>query len=68
MSDTFELETDDAAVVLRDGELELIMPQFEDDEVVPDDYLIFAAFMIGFQEPEFRSFMLSLFSDEMRSH
>lgn len=69
MTSTFELQNDEAAVILRtNGEVELIMPEFEDDELVADDYLILSAFMIGFQQPEFRQYMLSLFSGEFREH
>jgi hypothetical protein len=67
MTDTIELADDEAAVVLRsDGDLELVMPDFEGEEVVPDDVLIMSAFMLAFREPDFRAFMLSLFAKEYR--
>lgn len=62
-----KLARGDIAVILReDGELEMLAPEIEADEVVPDDTLIMSAFMIGFKEPDFRRYMLSLFAKEWR--
>ena len=64
MSEVIELEDDEAAVVLKgDGALELIVPEQEGDDIVPEDILVLSAFMIAFREPEFRQYMLSLFGE-----
>lgn len=67
MDGSFELGEGDIALIIReDGELELLMPEIEEGDKVPDNTLILSAFMIGFNEPEFRAYMLSLFSKEWR--
>lgn len=53
------LDPNEAALVTKDGGLELLFPEFSGDEPIPDAMTLLAAFMLRVeQEPEFVADML----------
>jgi len=53
-----ELQPDDAAFLIRaGGELEMLMPDRQGDELMPEDCLVLAGFALGFRDEGVRSLM-----------
>lgn len=60
MSEQLDLNDGDVGIILRaDGEVDLFIPQPDDDDAdVGDDVLIATAFALRIDDPEFRQEML----------
>ena len=50
MSQQFELPDDSAAVILHPQDVEIILPQYDDDDIVPDNMQIAGAIAILLKE------------------
>ena len=52
MSQQFELPDDSAAVILHPQDVEIILPQYDDDDIVPDNMQIAGAIAILLKEDD----------------
>lgn len=64
---TLKLRLQDAALVLRDGELTLTAHIPDGDTPVPEDLAVLSGMMIAFGDESFRRLMVSMLAREMES-
>jgi len=64
MSEKFELEDDDAAVIFKkDGSFELAIPNSEEDADVPDHVMLCCAMGVVIRDENFKKQMIERFEE-----
>ena len=58
MTTKVEMDDDEAALFIQgDGNIELVLPKYDDDDEVPDDHVILSLIGAIFHDEEFREFV-----------